>query len=146
MERSLALISLACLLGCVEGRDPLDCAVGSCSSDLVCGADHVCVAPQQVHALTISWTLNGIGPTTTAPGKCADVDRFSVGFARTGEGFSLSPACSDGSLRVERLPLTYLDADVQAAPLALTAPVIDERNEKIPSDAEASINVDLTIP
>jgi hypothetical protein len=146
MKRSLVLlISLACLSGCVEGRDPLDCAVHSCSSNLVCGADHQCVGAQQAHALTISWTLNGVGPTPTEPGKCADIG-LSVGFANTDGGFSLNLACSDGSLRIERLPLTYLNADVQAVPIAQIEPVIDERSDKIPSDAEASINVDLTIP
>ncbi len=100
-------------VGCVERRDPDAChADTDCTDGTVCSALSECDTPQDLHAATVNWTIDGEVASSLT---CTRAIGFLVGFTDSlGDGFSIPATCTDGTSHVERIPRSYATAQISA--------------------------------
>jgi hypothetical protein len=116
----------------------------TCSSDADCGGDVCahdmqCFPADQVHAVTIRWTINGAPPSAAT---CAGISLFEVGyrigFDDTTRVFYNPVPCAAGSFPNDKWPIAY-----DTALVAANAGIFDR---PIPPVASADVTVDVVAP
>jgi hypothetical protein len=77
-----------------------------CEADLVCARNGLCVPPDQVRAVHVTWTVSGAPASPTSCAAAPDL----VLVLRSGGGLHLefTPVpCAEGEFSVDRLPTEY---------------------------------------
>jgi len=143
--RAAAAIGALALVGCVVDRTPPDtCTRDEDCAGQVCARSHECVPADQLHAVTVRWTIAGAAPTTTT---CAPVPNFELQF-RDGSDPTRDIAyhpvpCSAGAFPIDKWPLAYDAVAIQAeSPSGGST----SQTGVIPPDAIADVTVDVAIP
>lgn len=116
MTRALAFVFL---LGCVGSSDapqppmlggPADgsrgCSVHGCAADMVCTRDGACLAPDQIRAVHITWTVSGAAASATSCAGATDLELSLQGHGVAGFSFAPVP-CVEGAFTVDRLSKAY---------------------------------------
>jgi hypothetical protein len=77
-----------------------------CSGDLVCTRDGECLAPDQVRAVHVTWTVSGAAASATSCAGAPDLELSLQG--RGVGGFSFAPVpCVEGAFTVDKLSKAY---------------------------------------
>jgi hypothetical protein len=102
--RRFALASLLLLAAC-PAPGP-ECGDGiTCTADEVCANTHECYPPDQVHAVTVHWTIRGQpASATTCPDPNLELSIQQFG----ADALTYSPVvCANGFFGFDKLPVDY---------------------------------------
>ncbi|HTJ44235.1 MAG TPA: hypothetical protein VL463_19155 [Kofleriaceae bacterium] len=143
MTRAILIASLLFGAGCPDSGVNYCDEQSPCGGGDVCAHTHECLAPDQVHAVTIRWTIGRDAPDATA---CNGISEMNVGYERTddpSDRLVFSPVtCTAGSFPNDKWPTRYDTAYVAAfGPGHAT-----EGRATIPPDPNADVTVDLPHP
>jgi hypothetical protein len=143
--RALALVLLLTAAACGGSSNaPMYCDANTpCTGNDVCARTHECLAPDQVHSVTIHWTLGGQPPTATT---CAGISELEVGYVNSSDATDqvvFSPvSCAEGAFPNDAWPTRYDQAFVTAV-----APGNSTTNQAaIPAGAMVDVTIDVTHP
>ena len=136
-----SLVSAAAACGPTEGEycdDQIQCGSG-----MICAHTHECLAADEVHAVTIRWTIAHDAPNATA---CTGIAEMNVGYERTDDPTDrivFAPVdCAAGSFPNDKWPVRYDLAYVTA----IGAGNSTAGREPIPPDPNADVTVDVLHP
>ncbi len=143
--RLAILSSIVWLAACGGVDSPSYCMIdGDCSGGEVCAHTHECLSPDQVHSVTIHWTIGGQAPTAAT---CTGVDHLDVGYENSADATDqvlFSPVmCNEGEFPNDKWPTRYDIADVDAVS-ASSATTYGQN--AIPSDPTVDVTVDVAHP
>jgi hypothetical protein len=144
--KAMMFLLAGALGGCIEGVDPNACLRDAdCADGTVCGAAKRCLASTELHDVTVSWTIDGVVPSTAMPGRCGEAAWFGVGFANgLGSFFTTDTHCTDGTALVVHVPRDY--ATVMITAYQVGNVLLDEVTAAVPDVQEASVGLLLTFP
>ena len=143
--RALALPALALVLAACGSvsDDGAQCTIDAdCTCGDICSRAEECWPPDQIHAVTIHWTIGGQAPIATT---CAGITSLDVDYddSQSGRRVGFSPvACNEGQFPIDKWPVHFDTAMVTAHgngnQTQGTAP--------IPRDPSADVTVDVAHP
>ena len=114
-----------------------------CGGSDVCARTHECLAPDQVHSVTVHWTIGGQPANATT---CTGISQLEVGYVDSGDSTDqvvFSPvSCVEGAFPNDKWPTRYDQAFVTA-----DAPGNSSTSSAaIPSGAAVDVTIDVTHP
>ena len=133
------------LIGACGGEpDGGSCTIdGDCSGGQICAHSHECLAADQVHSVTIHWTIGGQPPTAAS---CTGIDHLDVGYESTSipaDSVLFSPVlCVEGAFPNDKWPIRYDIADVEAQAAGATT----YGQAAISGDPTVDVTVDVPHP
>jgi len=146
--RGLWIIALASTSACIEGVDPNDCGLDAdCGSGRVCSGMRRCALPDEVHDITVHWTIDGIVPTLAMPGRCSEVASFAVGAGDGGSGYIESTTCANGTALLVRVPreLAMFSAFAYGDAGHGDVRVLGQASSQLPPDGD-QVMLDVVLP
>jgi hypothetical protein len=77
-----------------------------CSTDLVCARNELCLPPDQVREIHVTWTVSG---APASPTSCAAAPDLVLELrSESGLHFEFEPVpCAEGEFTIDRLPTEY---------------------------------------
>jgi hypothetical protein len=111
MRGVLVMVLLACTASCPRigpATDPDSCDRDSdCSGDHLCARNAACLPPSQIHAVHVTWTLEGMpaNQTTCTSRQSLEIE-FRGGVDDEPLGYAPVP-CVAGKFSVDKLPTSF---------------------------------------
>jgi hypothetical protein len=114
-----------------------------CTGTDVCARTHECLAPDQVHSVTVHWTIGGQPASATT---CAGISQLEVGYVDSGDSADqvvFAPvSCAEGAFPNDKWPTRYDQAFVTAdAPGNAST-----SSAAIPSGDAVDVTIDVAHP
>ena len=138
-----AAVLLLVIAGCYQPRGGTCTIDDDCAGGEICAHNHQCLPPEEVHAVTIHWTVGGAPASATT---CAGISQLEVGYRigfdeATRTLFAPVP-CSAGSFPNDKWPIAYDTALIFADGAGSST----SQTGWIAPDPVASVTIDIQHP
>jgi len=98
-----------------------------CSSGQVCARTSRCYATSQIHAVHVTWTVDGLPASATTCGTAADLEIYFRGDQSRDDSIGFLPVpCVAGKFSIDKLPISYTQVQLGGGDVAWQSGILDE--------------------